>query len=171
MGIKTTVKGPSQSLPGRYVTGGNGALALRIDRNLVPGLYSAEVPKDLKKAVKPLVNAAGHILFGVMVSGEESRLNPLSQEDTTMIATYLRFLEASSADDVLRAMRGEAFGREIWRPLAIGALLLLLLEVVLTRWIAIQRRQGEKIEVTFEDANLPSSGFRDQLDAMESKKQ
>jgi hypothetical protein len=68
-------------------------------------------------------------------------------------------------------MRGEAFGREIWRPLAIGALLLLLLEVVLTRWIAIQRRQGEKIEVTFEDANLPSSGFRDQLDAMESKKQ
>jgi len=65
-------------------------------------------------------------------------------------------------------VRGEAFGRELWQILALAALVLLLLETALTRWIAIQRKTGEEGTVTFEDAGQPSARFRDQLARMKA---
>jgi len=138
-------------------------MALRLESNLVPGLYAAKVPAAIQSEVQRLVNASGDIPFSVIVDGEESSLTPLSPEELTFIGKYVRFLVAGSAEDVMRALRGKAFGRELWRTLALAALALLLLEVLLTRWIAIQRRAGEEGEVTFEDTRKPSSGFHEQL--------
>jgi hypothetical protein len=164
-GIETTVQGPAkQALTGYYVSDQNGAVALRIDDNLVPGLYVAEVPRQVKKSLVPLLGEDGKIHFSVKIDGEESRLEPLTPEDSLMIASYLNFLEAGSAEDVLRALRGKAFGRELWRNLAIAALVLVLLEVLLTRWISIQRRAGEPSTVIFEKSTRPSSEFSAQLD-------
>ena len=40
-------------------------------------------------------------------------------------------------------MGGRSFGNEVWRLLAYATLLLLVGEIFLTRWIAIQRKTGE----------------------------
>jgi hypothetical protein len=65
---------------------------------------------------------------------------------------------------------GQAFGKEIWRILAIAAFLFLIAEVILTRWIAIQRRTGEKIDVDFKNDKLQASeSFKENLSKVRSQ--
>ncbi|MEI8241772.1 MAG: BatA domain-containing protein [bacterium] len=165
-GVETMIQGPDkQPFGGRYVTGSEG-VALRIDRSLVPGLHRAKVPEAVMHKVNHLLDREGTIPFSVMVDGEESRLAPLSQEELLLIGKYVPFLVAGSVDEVVGAMFGKAFGRELWQTLAFAALILLILEVVLTRWIAIQRRTGEEGNVDFEENAQSSAQFRAQLAAM-----
>jgi hypothetical protein len=46
-------------------------------------------------------------------------------------------------------LTGEIPGREIWRALALGAVLALLAETALARWIALRRRTADVREVDF----------------------
>ena len=165
-GVETLVLGPGkQSLGARYVSGSEG-IALRIDRNLVPGLYHAKVPEAIQHKVIHLLDRDGTIPFSVLVDGGESRLAPLSPDELQLIGKYVSFLVANTADEVVGAMHGKAFGRELWQTLALAALALLILEVVLTRWIAIQRRTGEEGQVDFEENANASAQFREQLAKM-----
>jgi len=66
-------------------------------------------------------------------------------------------------------LRGKRFGREIWRPLAAAALLFLLLELVLARWIAIQRRTGQEEKIEFEKAGGAPEPFQKQLEILRSR--
>ena len=50
--------------------------------------------------------------------------------------------------------------------LALAALILLILEVALTRWIAIQRRTGKEGQVEFEENAHSTAQFREQLAQM-----
>jgi hypothetical protein len=167
-GIETTIKGPASTLPARFITAANGSMALRIDQNLVPGLYTAQVPPSLIESLKSLLTSDGTLLFGVAVDGEESQLTPLSTEETYFIGGFVNLVVASSAEDVMSALVGKAFGQELWRALALAAFVLLFLEVVLTRWIAVQRREGVDGEINFEDANKPSATFRTQLNNLKT---
>ena len=165
-GIETLIQGPEkQPFAGRFAAGADG-VSLRVDRNLAPGLYHAKVPEAMAHKVRRLLDAEGLLPFSVVVDGDESRLKPLSPDELAFVGKYLRLRVAGTTDDFLRALRGEAFGRELWQILALAALILLLLEVVLTRWIAMQRRTGEEGHVTFEEATQPSRGFREQLAKM-----
>ena len=47
--------------------------------------------------------------------------------------------------------------------MAVGAFLLLLIEIALSRWIARERRSGEEINIEFESHNAPTTGFKEQL--------
>jgi hypothetical protein len=165
-GVETLIQGPEkQPFPGRFATGTEG-VSLRVDRNLAPGLYRARVPEAVAHKVARLRDAEGLLPFSVIVDGDESRVQPLSPAELAFVGRYVRLLVAGTTDDLLRAVRGEAFGRELWQILALAALVLLLLETALTRWIAIQRKTGEEGTVTFEDAGQPSARFRDQLARM-----
>ena len=65
---------------------------------------------------------------------------------------------------MLSALRGQAFGKEIWRILAFAAFAFLVAEVALTRWISIQRRMGEERDVDFTNAGQAgTASFRDSL--------
>ena len=46
-------------------------------------------------------------------------------------------------------VRGHMPGNEFWRVLAVAALVGLLVEILLTRWIAIQRKSGSAAVVRF----------------------
>jgi hypothetical protein len=166
IGIETLIQGPDkQPFSGRYVSGEDG-VALRIDRSLVPGLHRARVPEAIMHRVGHLLDREGTIPFSVMVDGEESRLAPLSAEELQFIGKHVPFLVAGSVDELVGALFGRAFGRELWQILALAALVLLILEVALTRWIAIQRRSGEEGHVDFEENAQSTAQFREQLAAM-----
>jgi len=165
-GVETLVQGPEkQPFAGRYITDNDG-VALRIDRSLVPGLYRAQAPEAILHKVNHLLDRDGAIPFSVLVDGEESNLTPLSPDEIQLIGKYVPFLVAGSAEDVIGALYGKAFGRELWQTLALAALILLILEVALTRWIAIQRRTGEEGRVDFEENAQSSAQFREQLAKM-----
>jgi hypothetical protein len=162
-GIETLVKAPDrQTLPAQILNGNDG-LALRIDRNLVPGLYSVQVPTAVGSLLGHLAGSDGTFPFCVIADGNESRLAPLTVEEIAFVRRYVDLLVANLPEDVVRALRGNAFGRELWQILALAALVLLLVEIALTRWIAIQRRTGEEGTVCFEESGQPSSTFREQV--------
>jgi hypothetical protein len=58
-------------------------------------------------------------------------------------------LEPGGAEDVLAVLSGRGFGREITRIVAIGALVLLVLETALARWVSRSRRAGEAQSIDF----------------------
>ena len=66
-------------------------------------------------------------------------------------------------EDLIALLSGNDFGRELWKYLALGAFVFLLLEIALSRWIARERRTGETIEVDFEATDAPTSAFKQQL--------
>ena len=144
---------------------------MRIDRNLVPGLYHAKVPEAILDKVAHLLDRDGTLPFSVLVDGEESRLAPLAPDELLFVARFVTFRVANSEEDVVGALRGKAFGRELWQMLALAALVLLILEVVLTRWITIQRRTGEEGRVEFEENASASAQFREQLAKMKGSEE
>lgn len=111
------------------------------------------------------------IPFSVRSSIDESDLSSLSQQDLLFVRAFINLALATKAEEVHKALIGETFGKEIWRILAYAVLVLLILEIVLTRWIAIQRRTGEKEEISFEkESTTVSSRFLEELANLRNSK-
>ncbi|MCX7590106.1 MAG: hypothetical protein N2255_00610, partial [Kiritimatiellae bacterium] len=89
----------------------------------------------------------------------ESRLHMLTARDFETVRRHVDLLEAESLDHLRAAIQGRTFGQELWRYLAVATLILVVVEIVLTRWIAIHRRTGSEPEVSFEDRNRPPPAF------------
>lgn len=119
-------------------------IALRLSRSLVTGVYSATVPPALQTVLTNIMDEAHCIPFSVRTTIDESNLASLSPQDLRFVKRFLNLAIATKAEEVHKALIGETFGKEIWRILAYAALLLLVLEIVLTRWIAVQRRTGSE---------------------------
>jgi hypothetical protein len=134
-----------------------------VEGDVVPGVYRIAVPPTLKAALAAVAGQDGTIPFTVTRDPAESTLAALSDMDIEFIRKHTNLLDAKALDDVLQVLTGKAFGEELWRPLAVAALFLLLAEILLTRWIACQRRTGQDIKVEFEELGQPSKAFREQL--------
>lgn len=93
-------------------------------------------------------------------------MTALSAEDYAFLKPHVSLSEAQALEDVEKALGGKAFGEEIWRQLAVAALVMVFLEIMLTRWIAYRRQTGRETEVEFESRQAPSVSFREQLRAM-----
>ena len=68
-------------------------------------------------------------------SAHEGNVAPLTAAEADAVATHVALSVARLKDDALAAVIGRGFGVEIWRPLAIAVLLLMLVELFLCRWI------------------------------------
>ena len=126
---------------------------LRIARPLTPGIYHARPPAVGADDIAPLVGPDGTIPFCVRGDAAESDLSALAQAGLDAIRAHIDLVTATKPDDLQKAVvGGQSFGSEIWRMLAYATLLLLVGEIFLTRWIAIQRKTGEQ-----ETVELPSA--------------
>jgi hypothetical protein len=153
-------------IPGQFIQTPEG-IALRLTRSLVTGVYSAKVPPSLQTVLSNIMDEEQCIPFSVRSTIDESNLSSLSQQDILFVKTYINLVIATKAEEVHKALIGETFGKEIWRILAYVALFFLVIEIALTRWIAIQRRTGIEENVSFdEDTPTASSGFLDELTKM-----
>ena len=75
-------------------------------------------------------------------NAREGDVAPLTANETDDLMTRVDLSFARLKDDVSAAVMGRGFGVEIWRPLAIIVLLLMLIEVLLCRYID-NSRAGE----------------------------
>ena len=70
---------------------------------------------------------------------KEGDLRPLTRDEADGLSVYIDLGVARNADDALAAVVGRDFGLEVWRPFAIIALVLLLIELFLCRMIDRER--------------------------------
>lgn len=126
-------------------------VVLRITDNLTPGLYSVAVPSLFADALGALLDAEGKIPFSVKASANESHLEVVLPSQIDQLRRHIDVITATKEEDVIKTLEGKSFGREVWRLLAWTALILLVLEIALTRWIAIRRRTGVQENVEFKD--------------------
>ena len=68
-------------------------------------------------------------------SAYEGNVAPLTSDETDAVASHVELSFARLKDDALAAVVGRGFGVEIWRPLAVAVLLLMLAEILLCRYI------------------------------------
>jgi hypothetical protein len=105
-----------------------------------PGLYHLLLPSAQDKGPEtPLP-------WVVLGQSEESRLTSLTAADFDLVGKRLPLLHAQSTAELTSAITGRVPGREIWRLLALAALVGLLAEITLTRWIA-QQRKAHKVQI------------------------
>ena len=163
------VVGPyGEKMKGKIIGGKEGNVAI-IEGDVLPGLYSLHIPSANSAQFVSVAGQDGNVPFVVVREIEESKFNELDSTDTDLVKKYVDLMEAESADNVLQVLAGKTFGQELWRHLAVGALLLVLIEILLTRWIATQRRFGQAIKVEFEELGKPSVAFHEQLDKLRAQ--
>ncbi len=133
-------------LKARCAIASNGA-SIKVLGVLRPGVCTVRFPVDASMAF----SASGDGTFPLNVASDprESRIEPLTQPEIDFIQAHVDFRVAASVDDLLSALRGASFGREMWRPLAALLLLFLVAEPFITRWVAIRRHSGEDLSVEF----------------------
>ena len=135
------------------------ALLAGVDAVHRPGVYQLALPEFITDSFRH-VAIGGKVPFVVRSSPEESHLATLSDEDFNRGAKVFPLAAARSTEDAVRALTGKVPGRRLWRYLAMAALVAVLLEVALTRWIAMQRRLGATRQVDFTSAATNGQGFR-----------
>lgn len=142
----------------------DGGAFIHVSGDISSGLYQLEIPKDQTDYFKELLAPkATSIPFTVKRNPDESRLIRLSSADFSFLKNFVTIIDTDTVENALKIINGSSFGRELWKNLAVGAFLILLIEIALSRWIARERRSGEEITVEFESNHAPSDGFKKQL--------
>ncbi len=141
-----------------------GGAFIHVLGDIFSGLYQIEIPDAQKDYFKELLAPGSKTIpFTVKRNPDESKLVQLSNDDFSFLKNFVTFIDTDTAENVLKILNGSSFGRELWKYLAIGAFLILLIEIALSRWIARERRTGEEITIEFESNHAPSDGFKEQL--------
>jgi hypothetical protein len=131
-----------------------------------PGLYRLTLPDALNEAFAvPPAPEAG-LPFVVRDSADEGRLVPLTDADLTAATQHVNLFRTDSTDRVLEAVTGDVPGEELWKYLALAAVVCLLAEVGLTRWIATQRRMHAIDTVSFGPEVPDTQTFRARAEEM-----
>jgi hypothetical protein len=114
---------------------------LRVAETRQPGCYRVQLPPVLAQATGVASNGlAAELPFAVNAMPEESTLAPLNDSDLAVLRRHVDLFAPERFEELLAALAGEVPGQELWRILALCALVAILLETVLARWITIHRR-------------------------------
>ena len=126
---------------------GDEGLFLRITRSVIPGVYTVNtIPDVLKDTCRGVIDFEGKIRFTVSSGVEESTMTAITQNELSDLCNYVQISQAIKDEDVIKAIGGQSFGKEVWRVLAFVAFLFLVAEPAIARWIAINRRTGDIID-------------------------
>lgn len=132
----------------QIVSNSQGTIA-KVNGPTIAGLYEIEIPDTAREPFEKNLTPAGTLPFTVARLPEESQLSPLTRADLARINRHIEVLEPVSTKEVHTILTGRSYGQELWKYLAIGVLILLILELLLTRWIATNRKTGSQEVVEF----------------------
>lgn len=160
------IEGPTGAEVEGTLTVSDISAVLKVEGRLLTGGYAAKIPDGARKVLEQVVSPAGIVPFSVARHPNESRVEVLGSDDMEFVRKHGDFIEAASYEDVNRVLQGYMIGEELWRYLAFGALILLLVETLLARWIAGGRRIGQERNVEFDATIRPSDSFQGELDKL-----
>jgi hypothetical protein len=158
------VKGPDGKPRVAALSSQDGGSVLKLQGQISSGLYQLSVPEDQRPFFTDFLREkVSEIPFTVKRDPAESRLVRLTESDYAFLANFVTLSKPQTLEELIGFLNGNQFGQELWKYLALGAFAFLLLEIVLSRWIARSRRMGEEIKIQFESKDAPSNAFREQL--------
>jgi hypothetical protein len=106
----------------------------------------------------------GTFPFVVLREPEESRLRSLTTADFERVGRHVDLFPARTTAEMRAALVGDIPGAELWKHLALCALVTLLGEVAIARWITIQRRSHIAEEISFGVEAVDPQSLRAVLD-------
>ncbi|MCB1206348.1 MAG: VWA domain-containing protein, partial [Verrucomicrobiae bacterium] len=158
------VKGPDGKARVASLSSKDGGSVLKLQGQISSGLYQLTVPEDQAPFFSDFLReGTSEIPFTVKRDAAESRLVRLTDSDYAFLENFVTLSKPQTLEELIGFLNGNQFGQELWKYLALGAFVFLLLEIVLSRWIAQSRRMGEEIKIQFESKDAPSNAFREQL--------
>jgi hypothetical protein len=150
--IKGEVTGPDHSRREAIGRVEEGILTVEIDRLAQPGLYYLKMPGLAAAKPEPAKPApAGPaqkppaesidlgVPFVIESDPDESNLARLTDKDFQSLASWVKLEHLAHREDLQAIAAGRAHGVELWKSLVMLAFLIAVLEVALTRWIALRR--------------------------------
>lgn len=148
-GQSLTVEGPDGTTPRATVSGLEPRVAIQVSGAEPPGLYHVDLTKDDES-----------VPFVVFAPARESLLEELSDEDFSTIARAVPLERSRDGRETLAFLFGGVPGEELWKYLALGVLLAAVSEILLTRWIAIQRHGQASQPIVFGGHGETAQEFR-----------
>ena len=139
---------PSQQRRPARLAVADGLLRVSFGETQEPGLYTLLLPPALAEIYGPQGAEKG-LPFVVLGRVEESFLDVLSATDLDLAGQHVDIFETERTDEMASAVAGGMPGEELWKYLAFGALFVLLAEIAITRWVAVQRRLHTVEAVSF----------------------
>ncbi|MBC7979290.1 MAG: BatA domain-containing protein [Armatimonadetes bacterium] len=124
----------------------------------IPGVYLISMNWDLNKKFPEVFNNVLPLV--VNRDAEESSFVGMTDDDLNLARSAIDLILPKSVKDILAVMQGKGFGREIWKLLAMAALILFILESILARWVSRSRRTTEDVRVDFGGETAWRGGFR-----------
>jgi len=148
------------------------ALTLQTGRGLIlklavadePGVYTFTLPKEIAALYEMPSPGSSEVRAVAIGSPRESVLTPLKSDELKAIQG-VDLLEVASAEDLYRAVTGEVPGQELWRLLVLVALVLLVAEIAMSRWITRSRRSHTAAKVEFAADAIDLQKFRTETGA------
>ncbi len=142
-----------------------------------PGLYRLKIPDALAGRYAAMNPRGQGMPFTVLDSGDESALAMVTEADfQTARRSLLEELpeadpiktlaRVESTGELTAAVSGGIPGRELWQYLAIVLIAVLVAEIALTRWIAVQRRVHTVRAVDFGSETVDVDTFRRRAEEM-----
>ena len=144
-------------LPAR-LRGADGLLRVDFSQTQEPGLYTLSLPDELAKIYAP--GGAG-VPFVVLTKIEESFLDGLTDADLDLTRQHVALFTTERTDELTSRLVGGVPGEELWKYLVLGALMVLVAEIAVTRWIATQRRLHAPETIVFGAEAVDVQTFRD----------
>lgn len=135
----------------------NGVVGLTVSGRPVPGLYRVRTTYTLRNVLGDLIDPEGNLPFTIRTGIDESDIAALPGPAIVMVRQFVDLMEAPTTQDALLALSGRRFGQELWRILAWAALVLIIAEIGIARWIAGSRRSGQWKRVAFDDTAAAAS--------------
>lgn len=158
------VTGPDGRPRTAQLSSTEGGSVLKLQGQISSGLYRLSVPEDQRPYFSDFLREDDpEIPFTVKRDPAESDLEQLIESDYTFLANFVTLSQPKTLEELIGFLNGNQFGQELWKYLALGAFAFLLIEIVLSRWIAKSRRMGEEITIQFESKDAPTNAFREQL--------
>lgn len=134
----------------------NTAVRVFFDQTSQPGLYRFRLPAPLAQRFEGTAAESAGVPFAVVGDPKESNFAPLLARDLERVRGYLgaegvhvRLDRALNVEDLKAMAADKVPGGDLWEYFAWAALAALIAEIVLTRWIASQRRAHTAESVAF----------------------
>lgn len=126
-----------------------GEFRLRYPGTRFPGLYRVRLPGLIASTIGIPTNQVPEALFAVTHQAAESTLTTLSEADVSILRNHIDLFLPQNINELLAAFTGKVPGQELWKILILCALLILLAESALTRWITLHRHlhQAKPVEL------------------------
>lgn len=157
--LTAEVVSPSGDTATADVEVGGGFVTVTLQGAAETGLYRVQLPEPYGAQVVGVgaTKAAGAesnaseigIPIALTAAADESRLAAIGEAEEATASRFTDFFVAQNRDNLAAVLKGDVPGQELWKLMALGALLALLGENLVTRWIGANRKTGQTEAVDF----------------------